>query len=56
MIFLKIVGRVGVGVDNIDIDEVIKYGVIVINVLNGNIILIVEYIFVMIFFLMRYIF
>lgn len=56
MLNLKIVVCVGVGVDNIDIEVLIKWGVVVINVLNGNIILMVEYIFVMMVSLFWYIF
>ena len=33
---LKIVGRAGVGVDNVDIDEATKAGVIVVNSPDGN--------------------
>ena len=33
---LKVVGRAGVGVDNIDIDAATKHGIIVINAPDGN--------------------
>lgn len=55
MISLKIVGRAGVGVDNIDVDEATKQGVIVINAPNGNTISVAEHTFAMISSLMRHI-
>lgn len=55
MTSLKIVGRAGVGVDNIDIDEATKHGVIVINAPNGNTISTAEHTFAMISSLMRHI-
>lgn len=45
--FLKVIVCVGVGVDNINIDVVILKGILVINVLDGNMILVIEYILVM---------
>ncbi|SFB28527.1 D-3-phosphoglycerate dehydrogenase [Lentibacillus halodurans] len=33
---LKIIGRAGVGVDNIDLDAATEYGIIVVNAPNGN--------------------
>lgn len=55
MTSLKIIGRAGVGVDNIDIDEATKHGVIVINAPNGNTISTAEHTFAMISSLMRHI-
>ncbi|BBU40769.1 MAG: phosphoglycerate dehydrogenase [Bacillaceae bacterium] len=55
MTSLKIIGRVGVGVDNIDIDEATKQGVIVINAPNGNTISVAEHTLAMISSLMRHI-
>jgi len=52
---LKIVGRAGVGVDNIDIAEATKRGVIVVNAPNGNTISTAEHTFAMISALMRHI-
>ncbi|HLR73733.1 MAG TPA: phosphoglycerate dehydrogenase [Virgibacillus sp.] len=34
---LKVIGRAGVGVDNIDLDAATEYGVIVVNAPNGNV-------------------
>lgn len=45
--FLKVIVCVGVGVDNININVVILKGILVINVLDGNMILVIEYILVM---------
>lgn len=45
--FLKVIVCVGVGVDNINIDVVILKGILVINVLDGNMILVIEYLLVM---------
>ncbi|ALC81447.1 MULTISPECIES: phosphoglycerate dehydrogenase [Bacillus] len=55
MTSLKIVARAGVGVDNIDIDEATKHGVIVINAPNGNTISTAEHTFAMFASLMRHI-
>jgi D-3-phosphoglycerate dehydrogenase len=52
---LKIVGRAGVGVDNIDIDAATKYGVVVINAPNGNTISTAEHTFAMMASLLRHI-
>lgn len=50
---LKIVGRAGVGVDNIDIDAATKHGVVVINAPDGNTISTAEHTFAMIASTMR---
>ncbi|EPR28977.1 D-3-phosphoglycerate dehydrogenase [Geobacillus sp. WSUCF1] len=42
---LKIVGRAGVGVDNIDVDAATKRGIVVINAPNGNTISAAEHTF-----------
>ncbi|WHH56145.1 hypothetical protein QKW55_08570 [Bacillus paralicheniformis] len=55
MTSLKIVARAGVGVDNIDIDEATKHGVIVVNAPNGNTISTAEHTFAMFSALMRHI-
>ncbi|WP_079509596.1 phosphoglycerate dehydrogenase [Mesobacillus jeotgali] len=50
---LKIVGRAGVGVDNIDIAEATKRGVVVVNAPDGNTISTAEHTFAMMAALMR---
>ncbi|AXM90021.1 phosphoglycerate dehydrogenase [Anoxybacillus ayderensis] len=50
---LKIVGRAGVGVDNIDVDAATRYGVVVINAPNGNTISTAEHTFAMMASLVR---
>ncbi|MBD1378651.1 phosphoglycerate dehydrogenase [Metabacillus arenae] len=52
---LKIVGRAGVGVDNIDIEAATKHGVVVINAPNGNTISTAEHTFAMMASLVRHI-
>jgi D-3-phosphoglycerate dehydrogenase / 2-oxoglutarate reductase len=52
---LKIVGRAGVGVDNIDVEAATKYGVVVINAPDGNTISTAEHTFAMIAALVRHI-
>ncbi|MFY4775942.1 phosphoglycerate dehydrogenase [Metabacillus sp. RGM 3146] len=52
---LKIIGRAGVGVDNIDIDQATRNGIIVINAPDGNTISTAEHTFAMITSLMRHI-
>jgi D-3-phosphoglycerate dehydrogenase / 2-oxoglutarate reductase len=52
---LKIVGRAGVGVDNIDVDAATKHGVVVINTPDGNTISTAEHTFAMIASLVRHI-
>jgi D-3-phosphoglycerate dehydrogenase / 2-oxoglutarate reductase len=52
---LKIVGRAGVGVDNIDVDAATKHGVVVINAPDGNTISTAEHTFAMIASLVRHI-
>lgn len=49
VINLKVVGCVGIGIDNVDKEVVFKKGVIVMNMLFGNMIIIVEYVIVMMF-------
>ena len=39
---LKVIGRAGVGVDNIDLDEATKQGVVVMNTPGGNTITVAE--------------
>ncbi|WP_035186202.1 phosphoglycerate dehydrogenase [Alteribacter aurantiacus] len=50
---LKIIGRAGVGVDNIDLDAATKHGVIVINAPDGNTISTCEHTFAMMISLLR---
>jgi D-3-phosphoglycerate dehydrogenase len=50
---LKIVGRAGVGVDNIDIEAATKHGVVVINAPDGNTISTAEHTFAMMASMMR---
>ncbi len=50
---LKIIGRAGVGVDNIDVDEATKRGIIVINAPDGNTISTAEHTFAMIASMLR---
>lgn len=50
---LKIVGRAGVGVDNIDIAEATKRGIIIVNAPDGNTISTAEHTFAMMSALMR---
>lgn len=50
---LKIVGRAGVGVDNIDIAEATKRGIIVVNAPDGNTVSTAEHTFAMMAALMR---
>lgn len=50
---LKIVGRAGVGVDNIDIAEATKRGIVVVNAPDGNTISTAEHTFAMMASLMR---
>lgn len=52
---LKVIVRVGVGIDNVDVEAVIKQGIIVVNVLDGNIMAAVEFIIGFIFSIFRYI-
>lgn len=52
----KIIGCVGVGVDNVDVFVVIQWGVLVVNLLEGNIIVVVEYVLVMMLIFLWYIF
>ncbi|MGI2295775.1 phosphoglycerate dehydrogenase [Paenibacillus sp. GXUN7292] len=52
---LKVVGRAGVGVDNIDLDAATKRGIIVINAPDGNTITTCEHTFAMIMALARHI-
>ncbi|MED4453677.1 phosphoglycerate dehydrogenase [Metabacillus fastidiosus] len=52
---LKIIGRAGVGVDNIDINAATKNGVVVINTPDGNTISTAEHTFAMMSALMRHI-
>lgn len=52
---LKIIARAGVGVDNIDIDQATRNGIIVINAPDGNTISTAEHTFAMITSLMRHI-
>jgi D-3-phosphoglycerate dehydrogenase / 2-oxoglutarate reductase len=52
---LKIVGRAGVGVDNIDVDAATKRGIVVINAPNGNTISTAEHTFAMMASLVRHI-
>ena len=44
---LKVIGRAGVGVDNIDLDAATKHGIIVINAPDGNTISTSEHTFAM---------
>ncbi|MFC0271563.1 phosphoglycerate dehydrogenase [Metabacillus herbersteinensis] len=55
MTSLKIVGRAGVGVDNIDVDAATKKGVVVINAPDGNTISTAEHTFAMMASLVRHI-
>ncbi|WP_236784410.1 phosphoglycerate dehydrogenase [Alteribacter salitolerans] len=50
---LKIIGRAGVGVDNIDLEAATKHGVIVINAPDGNTISTCEHTFAMMITLLR---
>lgn len=52
---LKIVGRAGVGVDNIDVEAATKHGIVVINAPNGNTISTAEHTFAMMMSLLRHI-
>ncbi|KXG11091.1 D-3-phosphoglycerate dehydrogenase [Anoxybacillus sp. P3H1B] len=52
---LKIVGRAGVGVDNIDVEAATRHGVVVINAPNGNTISTAEHTFAMMAALVRHI-
>lgn len=47
------VGRVGMGVDNVDLEVVIRKGVLVMNIFNGNSFSVVEFICGMIMCLVR---
>lgn len=49
---LWVVGCVGIGVDNIDVEVVIECGILVVNVLIVNLMLVIEYIFVLLLVLM----
>lgn len=53
MISLKIIGRAGVGLDNIDTEEATRKGVVVVNTPDGNTISTAEHTFAMISSLMR---
>lgn len=55
VIKLKIIGCVGVGVDNVDVLLVICKGIVVVNLLEGNIIVAVEYVLVMMLFMLCYV-
>jgi D-3-phosphoglycerate dehydrogenase len=52
---LKVIGRAGVGVDNIDLDAATKRGIIVINAPDGNTITTCEHTFAMMMALARHI-
>ncbi|KIL34866.1 D-3-phosphoglycerate dehydrogenase [Cohnella kolymensis] len=52
---LKVIGRAGVGVDNIDLDSATKRGIIVINAPDGNTITTCEHTFAMMMALARHI-
>lgn len=52
---LKIIGRAGVGVDNIDVEAATKRGIVVINAPNGNTISAAEHTFAMMAALVRHI-
>ncbi|HEX6989291.1 MAG TPA: phosphoglycerate dehydrogenase [Bacillota bacterium] len=50
---LRVVGRAGVGVDNIDLDAATERGVIVVNVAGGNAVAVAEHVFGTLLALMR---
>ncbi len=50
---LKVIGRAGIGVDNVDIDEASKRGIVVMNTPGGNIVTTAEHTIAMIFSLSR---
>ena len=52
---LKVVGRAGVGVDNIDLEVATKRGIVVINAPDGNTITTAEHTFAMMIALARHI-
>ncbi|MDQ0161496.1 phosphoglycerate dehydrogenase [Aeribacillus alveayuensis] len=52
---LKIIGRAGVGVDNIDVEAATRHGVVVINAPNGNTVSTAEHTFAMMMALLRHI-
>lgn len=49
VINLKVIGCVGIGVDNVEILVVLKKGVIVMNMFFGNLVMMVEYVIVLMF-------
>src|SRR5690554_2362852 len=53
MTSLKIIGRAGVGVDNIDIEAATNHGVVVVNAPDGNTISTAEHTFAMMMSLLR---
>ncbi len=52
---LKVIGRAGVGVDNIDLDAATKKGIVVMNTPGGNTISACEHTFALLFALLRHI-
>ena len=50
---LKVIGRAGIGVDNVDVDEASKRGIVVMNTPGGNIVTTAEHTIAMIFSLSR---
>ncbi|QQE80674.1 phosphoglycerate dehydrogenase [Alicyclobacillus sp. SO9] len=52
---LKVIGRAGVGVDNIDVDAATEHGIVVINAPDGNTISAAEHTFAMLISLSRHI-
>ena len=53
MLSLKVIGRAGVGIDNVDIEQASKRGILVVNTPNGNTISTAEHTFAMMSSLMR---
>ena len=52
---LRVIGRVGVGVDNIDVDSATRHGIVVVNSPEGNIISTAEHTIAMLLSLVRHI-
>ncbi|NIR43485.1 MAG: phosphoglycerate dehydrogenase, partial [Gemmatimonadetes bacterium] len=52
---LKVVGRAGVGIDNIDVDSATRRGIVVLNAPGGNVVSAAEHTFALMLALVRHV-